>query len=434
MNRNRKSYGKRIVAMLMTMVLLCGCATSTAIAASTGTFTDVPTDNWAYTEIEALAEGGLVNGYGGGTFGPSDGLTIAQVATVICNAKGITTGSENGFWAYDAVDYCITNLILPSQGTINADNYSVACSREVAVYMIVKGLGSSGKTTTNNGLTYQDIPDYNSITWNYATTILDAYKLGIVQGSDAAGTFNPKENLTRAQLCVILYRAGWTEAMAKVDDSVATGMTAEEMYYEIITWDGWEVSTTYFNGEALEAKTTDPLYGGIWLGVGNGLLQIQMSEDNQSAWISNGVLVDKWGNVIDQSQDWGAGWTNSDGARVVSSGWSYEARQQVKAILELAYPTASEELYQAMLDTMCSEIHEIPSSSMPAALRWEDGRAFSFQLAQNSHAATLTIGGAGNTVVYESDLKAPSNGVESTYYPSSNTAADIPTMYEFAKG
>ncbi|MDE6107756.1 MAG: hypothetical protein K2F83_03665 [Oscillospiraceae bacterium] len=50
--------------------------------------------------------------------------------------------------------------------------------------------------------------------------IMLAYKYGIVHGTDAKGTCNPLGNLTRAELCQMLYNAGITQFTKKADWTV----------------------------------------------------------------------------------------------------------------------------------------------------------------------------------------------------------------------
>ena len=116
--------------------------TASAFAASN--FSDVPSNHWATSYINKMSEGGLIKGYGNGKYGPEDKLTIGQMAKLICSAKGYAGKSANNtkYWAYGVVDYCINDLqCLPNLGAITPQNYDKNCSRELAFYMLEKGLG-----------------------------------------------------------------------------------------------------------------------------------------------------------------------------------------------------------------------------------------------------------------------------------------------------
>ena len=82
-------------------------------------YTDVPLDHWAYADIIAVTEKGLMAGYGNGLFGPGDNFTRAQVAQVLYRlANGqpvkdptltIADLGGPGVWYTDAVTwYCET--------------------------------------------------------------------------------------------------------------------------------------------------------------------------------------------------------------------------------------------------------------------------------------------------------------------------------------
>lgn len=53
-------------------------------------FSDVPTSHWANAYVGKAAELGIVNGYGGGKFGPSDSVTYEQAVTMVIRAIGGT--------------------------------------------------------------------------------------------------------------------------------------------------------------------------------------------------------------------------------------------------------------------------------------------------------------------------------------------------------
>ena len=49
-------------------------------------FKDVPESQWSYGAIAALANAGVINGYGNGRFGPNDTITRAQMASILVKA------------------------------------------------------------------------------------------------------------------------------------------------------------------------------------------------------------------------------------------------------------------------------------------------------------------------------------------------------------
>lgn len=179
---------------------------TTAIAA----YIDVPSDHWASEAIATLSEGGLLNGYGDNMFGPSDKLSVAQLATVITRACGGYEYEDAGYWATGSLLYCRDDLVcLPDFGEITNEAYDVLCSREVAAFMIINGICDvCGLPQERDSI--PDIPDLNDATADYRDAIVLAYRHNIIVGVDNAGTFAPHESVTRAELAVIFYRIGVT--------------------------------------------------------------------------------------------------------------------------------------------------------------------------------------------------------------------------------
>ena len=72
---------KRLLSLALAAVLALGLA-APALAAGQ-TFSDVPSSYWGYTDIEAVAEAGLMNGTGGGAFSPEMKVSVAQFLTLL---------------------------------------------------------------------------------------------------------------------------------------------------------------------------------------------------------------------------------------------------------------------------------------------------------------------------------------------------------------
>ncbi len=58
-------------------------------APASATFGDVPTDHWAFQQIEALASSSITSGCGGGNFCPDTPVTRAQMAVFLSRALGL---------------------------------------------------------------------------------------------------------------------------------------------------------------------------------------------------------------------------------------------------------------------------------------------------------------------------------------------------------
>lgn len=64
-------------------------------------FSDVSGSHWAAPYVNLAYEEGLVSGYGDGTFGPDDPVTVGQAVTVVLHLLGYTTEDVGPFWPED---------------------------------------------------------------------------------------------------------------------------------------------------------------------------------------------------------------------------------------------------------------------------------------------------------------------------------------------
>ena len=226
-------------------------------------YTDVPSDMWCYDAIMVLTEGGLLNGYGGGKFGPNDALTRAQVAFIYTRLLGGEpdgNGDMNGYASYKdnatadrafatmwlagklsrvggktiLTDYELS--LVDGSGGLIANQVGQTASMWQAVYDNWRASLDGGKDPSTYISSIDDLPDAAAIhqwieeNWELAGKVMliqeskdvivkaceDAicriYNLGMVGGVDAEGTFNPYGTLTRGQMATILWRAGWIDA------------------------------------------------------------------------------------------------------------------------------------------------------------------------------------------------------------------------------
>ena len=236
-------------------------------------YTDVPSDMWCYDAIMTLTEGGLLNGYGGGKFGPNDTLTRAQLAFVRTRLVGNEvkgSGDLLGYKSYEdntTADRAFAAIWLAGRlsrigGTVGLTEYETSLVRDSGTSLVrnagglTNNISSDGRIATTWRAIYDnwrasldggkdpstyissvdDLPDAAAIHqwieehWELMGKVLliqeskdvivkaceDAicriYNLGMVGGVDAEGTFNPYGTLTRGQMATILWRAGWIDA------------------------------------------------------------------------------------------------------------------------------------------------------------------------------------------------------------------------------
>lgn len=372
--RGVETCEKKNFSAILSVALVIALLPAAQAASGARRFSDVPSGHWAAGYIEKMVEGGLVAGYGGGKFGPEDPFNIDQMCTIICSAKGYPQSSKDGYWAYGAVDYCLNTLkCLPSQDTINKDNYSVPVTRELGYYMLMKGLGKGSNVAckAKPQLKATDIPDYASINVKFQPTILEAYRDGLTVGTDDKLTFEPKAVLSRAQGVTMLVRAGWTKA-SEVAKPVTEGRTIDELYAAFKASEDWEVSTGSNGKEALQYKNKD---------CGNIQLQVRDTLSGKLLFLTMWERSIKGDGYIDYSA------------------YKYAGRCAVKSALDEIFPTQSQDAYMALKDVMLQNIFEYGGSQFPSALRWYDGRMMSCS-STDSHAIIFDIGELNDENIY----------------------------------
>jgi beta propeller repeat protein len=97
------------------------------------TFSDVPTDYWAYKWVEYAVANSIVGGYGDGTYRPTEQVDRAQMAVFVARAIVTPHGDEGlvgytppatptfsdvgtGYWAYKYIEYIAQDSVNVTQG------------------------------------------------------------------------------------------------------------------------------------------------------------------------------------------------------------------------------------------------------------------------------------------------------------------------------
>ena len=70
--------------------IVCRACSVTDELKKSAEFSDVPLWHWANSYVGKAAEMGIVNGYGGGRFGPSDNVTYEQAVTMLVRSGGLS--------------------------------------------------------------------------------------------------------------------------------------------------------------------------------------------------------------------------------------------------------------------------------------------------------------------------------------------------------
>lgn len=180
----------------------------------TTNFIDVPGDFWAYPFITALANRGIVNGFPGGYFKPTDPVTRAEFAALLQEAFNQNPGSgtisafkdvSSDFWAVPAINRAIQTGFLRGYPDSTFRPQQEIPRVEVLV-ALVSGLNLAPPALPQQVLQsfYQDaaaIP-------NYATEKVAAASTGgLVVNYPNPKLLNPNQNATRAEVAAMIYQA-----------------------------------------------------------------------------------------------------------------------------------------------------------------------------------------------------------------------------------
>ncbi len=197
---------RRISILTLALLLL----TQTSLAAFMSTkepmeFSDVPSSHWGHYYISSMYQCGLMLGTGENQFSPSGTVSVAQAITVAVRVWDIYRDGDGVIdqsgerWYDGAVKEAIRlGLITPDQ----FDSYTRSATRAELVDLLAKVLPASEYQAINQ---IEKIPDVDAST-SHAEDIYLLYNAGILTGSDGYGTFYPQRDITRAELCAILYR------------------------------------------------------------------------------------------------------------------------------------------------------------------------------------------------------------------------------------
>jgi PKD repeat protein len=139
------------MAVYITRALVGGDA-NVPTASAAASFTDVPSDHWAYRYVEYAAANDVVKGYEDGTYRPIVEVTRDQMAVYVARAIATPTGDAglvgyvpasprnftdvpSDFWAYKYVEYCVENGVVQGYGDGLYHPEVVVTRDQMAVYV-----------------------------------------------------------------------------------------------------------------------------------------------------------------------------------------------------------------------------------------------------------------------------------------------------------
>ena len=182
--------------------------TYTLTASVSEGFNDVPTSEWYYDEVMTAANAGWINGTKPGYFEPNGTMTRGDFAVIIARILGCDTEAtvESKFPDCNETDYfnaAVTFCKL--RGIIDGDDKGYfnpydAITREEMAKILCNALELDELETSANP--FADDAEIAQWAKGYVNAVQAE---GIMEGSN--GSFNPRDNATRAEGAAVLVRA-----------------------------------------------------------------------------------------------------------------------------------------------------------------------------------------------------------------------------------
>lgn len=170
-----------------------------------GLFSDM-NGHWAQTQVEKMAQQGIISGVGNGLFEPDRGVTRAEFAKMLVQMLGLKQEDTDAFTDVTADDWYSgfvgaayrSGIIKGNDGLFRPDEF---VSREDAAVMLHRFLEHRG-IIVSGGTSFAD----NSLIADYATEAVSTLaQKGVITGYE--NRFRPKDTTSRAEAAVMIGRA-----------------------------------------------------------------------------------------------------------------------------------------------------------------------------------------------------------------------------------
>lgn len=231
---------KKILSVMLTLSLVLTAA-GTALAA--GSFTDVPSPayDWAIPDIEAMTRDGIIKGYSDQTFKPANAIKKIEMLLLLARATEFENDDYGPFVEfatdlyapvmarYDLgetynkykpeVSFLLYKGIISANeldGLIGGGQANMTVKRYEAAVLLTKLMGAEALVKSNIAPVL-DYTDFTSIPANARAYVEYVTAQGIM-GGIGDNKFGPNDNVTRAQIAVILSRV-----LSKLNYSVRVG-------------------------------------------------------------------------------------------------------------------------------------------------------------------------------------------------------------------
>lgn len=289
----------------ITGLLILSLITGGALAANPKQiFSDVRKGHWAESVITRMSLKEIVKGYADGTYGVNRSVSRLETITMIMRTMGLENEAKNkkipstfknpaavsewgkGYVAMGVIKGVISGNDLDSfRGNDYAKRYEVARFMGNAM-----GLESAASEHISDPLSYTDAADIPGDVRGYVALLKSK---GIMTGN-ADGSFKPMQNLTRAELAVLIARLD--EHLNKLPEKEIRGIVSQvkENSISLTSEDGTQMLTvsgnTYIFIDGKEAALKDVTPGFKVMVVHEGLKALLIEAQNEGLSLLEGTI------------------------------------------------------------------------------------------------------------------------------------------------
>lgn len=233
----------KFLSVIITLSLILSCVATSALAAST--FPDVlsPDHDWAAEQIKEMTDLGIIKGYTDGTFKPDRSISKIEALILFSRVAGFSNEAyaEIADFAYEKYQYLLEEVELDSydsfkkeiafliyKGVIAEDEvveyledeqYLDEFPRKDAAILLSNLMDAEIKNTDAQELDFADNADIKDSDAGYIAYVVENGFMNGVAKDDGTIVFDAEAPLSRAQVCVLLYRI-----MTNLDMSVEAGV------------------------------------------------------------------------------------------------------------------------------------------------------------------------------------------------------------------
>ena len=175
-------------------------------------YSDVPENYWAAGVIKELCEKGILDGYPDGTFRPRNDITRAEFTKIIAVALGLAEEDPAtptfkdvapGDWYYGVVEAAAKADLVKGYGK-GLFKPNAKITREEITAILIRALGKQDEAAANANTMTSFKDDGDIASWARGSVVV-AFNEGLIKGYPN-GTFGPKKNAIRAEVCAMVSR------------------------------------------------------------------------------------------------------------------------------------------------------------------------------------------------------------------------------------